>query len=141
MILLQKSKIKIIIFMDKRHKEDIDTERRLRVFLDRCIEERRTFSGKKSDSKDFVIIDRDETTISVRNVDKTEEDKPIILSFTLLLNGILSPSKYKYKKVKDYAKFFEKSKIVRSNSDSPDSVESKFYFSLHYAFLEEDTNK
>ena len=59
--------------MDKRHKEDIDTERRLRVFLDRCIEERRTFSGKKSDSKDFVIIDRDETTISVRNVDKTED--------------------------------------------------------------------
>ena len=124
--------------MDEVHNLDIETERELRKFLDKYKgTSKEFFSGKKSDSVPFLIIDRDEVVINARNIDKSEKDKPIELSITLLLNGILRHP-FDFDKVTDYAEFVEESKISRMNSRSKDTLDSKFYFTLHNAFLEEN---
>lgn len=117
---------------DRANRKAIETERKLRLFIeDRKVNEHE-FEGNREDSVLFTIIDSDAVCIWVQNIEP--EDATICeLSMNVLLNGILYHPEIET--VTEYAAQIEESEVSRKNSDCTISFCTKYYFALHKAFL------
>lgn len=117
--------------MDRKHSNWLKKEKQFRDFLK---EKQRDgywfFSGRKITSKEFVITRCTETSVFVRNIGAKKE---VELSITLMMKGIIIHP-HKFVRTTDYAEMVEESQIKRKNSNSVDTLETKYYFTLHNTF-------
>ena len=117
---------------DRANRRVIETERKLRLFIEENKVKKHKFEGQHKHSVLFTIVDSDNVCIQVQNIDPV--DAPIYeLSMYVLLKGILECPEVDM--VKDYASVVEKSEVRRTDRDNTTSWHTKYYFALHKAFL------
>lgn len=117
---------------DRANRKAIETERKLRLFIeDRKVNEH-VFEGNREKSRRFIIVDSDAVCVWVQNIEPENADI-CELSMNVLLNGILEYPEIET--VTEYAAQIEESKVNRTNRDCTISSCTKYYFALHKAFL------
>ena len=115
---------------------DKELEKELLQFLEESKQKKRDFYGRKQGSKPFNIRGFFDGLIII---EYDSNPKHYVLEMEVLLDGIAKvlEKKVEIRLTSDYASQIEYSSIERSGTSNKTSALTKFYYSIHRAFLKQ----